>query len=802
MMNSPSLRPLIVVGCLLVAFICGTSSAFAQDSAGSKNKQTYNQIKAFTLSGGSAQVNALVLKKDRAQITLTGTVYFSDAVNGQVTGAVFIGDGRFLAETPANDFEKDNVKRLLGADNIESDFKTAVFRFTDDTAAQIGQAQTGAADARAQKLANEVDARMLRDTGANLPARVAVSLLNGEKPGFFFAQFDGGRRDRFFMLLDHQSRIQVANFDINAGEKGLIWSFNDGIFRPEVWMAFYSLDDYQRGQVAYSDIYDQINIANYRLDVDVRDYNNRLRVLSHVTAEALQPNLRAISFNVGEDLGSYDNTRQKKQMKIKSARGGGAELEFVQEPWEGGFTVFLPQVLKSGDKIELDLDVEGDFMRTHDLFRDCQYPISNTSWFPHHGYLKRSTFDMTFRHPKRFRVASVGTRLSEEADAEIKDAAVSKYKMDFPVALVTFALGPFKRHPDQIKWEKGGPPTPLEFSSLPGDLFPIKEDFIVAELNNTVRYFTSTFGTYPYPVFGAAFHPYGFGQGIATMLMIPPTDRANKYTYAFIAHETAHQWWGNIVAWRSYRDQWLSEGFAEYSGILYTGLRENKGAKEDLLRQLRDSLRNPPETLTGVGKGRLVDVGPIILGHRLNTSKTFGAYQALIYNKGALVLRMIHYMMSDPSSGNGQPFFDMMTDFVERYRNKTASTDDFRAVVNEHFARTPIAKKYGMTNLNWLFRQAVYQTELPSYEMQYKVTTQPDGKALLTGTITQKNAGENWVMVLPVRIGFGGDKAGTGTVIVQGPSTPFQIPLPAAPSKVQLDPERWILSENVSTKGN
>jgi hypothetical protein len=800
MMNTPSLRPLIVFGCLLVAFICGASSAFAQDGAGSK--QTYNQIKAFTLSGGSAQVNGLVLKKDRAQITLTGTVYFSEPVNGLITGAVFIGDGRFLAETPPSEFEKDNVRRLLGVENVESDFKTAVFRFTDDTAAQIGQAQPGAADARAQKLANEADTRILHDTGANLPARVAVSLLNGEKPGLFFAQFDGGRRDRFFLLLDHQSRIPLANFDINAGEKGLIWTYNNGIFSPEVWMAFYALEDYQRGQVAYSDVYDQINIANYRMDVDVMDYNNRMRVLSHVAAEALQPNIRAVSFSASEDLGSYDNTRQKKQMKIKSARSGGADIEFVQEPWEGGFTVFLPQSAKTGDKLELDLDLEGDFMRHHDFFPDCQYPASNTSWYPRHGYLKRSTFEMTFRHPKRFRVASVGTRLSEQADAEIKDALVSKYKMDVPVALVTFALGPFKRHPDVIKWEKGGPPTPLEFSSLAGDVLAIKEDFIVAELNNTVRYFTATFGTYPYPIFGATFHPFPFGQGIATMLMIPRTDRANKRTYSFIAHETAHQWWGNIVAWRSYRDQWLSEGFAEYSGILYTGLRESKGAKEDLLRELRDSLKNPPETLTGVGKGRLVDVGPIILGHRLNTSKTFGAYQTLIYNKGALVLRMLHYMMSNPSTGEGQPFFDMMTDFVERYRNKSASTDDFRAVVNEHFAKTPIAQKYGMTNLNWLFRQAVYQSQLPSYEMQYKTTTEADGKVFLTGTITQKNAGENWVMVLPVKIDFGGGKAGMGTVIVQGPSTPFKIPLPAAPSKVQLDPERWILAENVSVKGN
>ena len=94
---------------------------------------------------------------------------------------------------------------------------------------------------------------------------------------------------------------------------------------------------------------------------------------------------------------------------------------------------------------------------------------------------------------------------------------------------------------------------------------------MLAELSNSVRYFQALFGKYPYETYSAVFHPYGFGQGFPSMLTIPNTDRANKYTFSFIAHETAHQWWGNIVAWRSYRDQWLSEGFAEYSGVLYTG---------------------------------------------------------------------------------------------------------------------------------------------------------------------------------------------------------------------------------------
>lgn len=803
-MNSHSSRiPVVLLICFLFALML-VPNVLAQEGQAAKDKEIYNQIKAFSLTGGVVEVKDLILKRDRIQLTLNGTVYLSAPVNGQTTGAVFIGEGKFLAETPPSEFEKENLKRLIGAEVVDSDFKTAVFRFSDDTATLFGSARpdAGPVNDRAQKLAREADERTLRQTGANLPARLAISMLNKEKPGFFFATFDGGRRDRFSVVLDHQNRIPVANFGINAGEKGLIWNYDAGLYFAQVWLAFYSIEDYQRGAVAYSDANDQIDIKHYRMDVDLRKHANQLKIQMHIDAEPYIANVRVVFFSVGESLGEASEERLKKNMRLTAVRRGGEELFAVQEDWEGGFSVFLPSDLKAGEKLALDMSLEGDFVRDVDSLRDIYYPRSNTTWYPRHGYLDRATYDLVFRHQKRLHVASVGARLSEEPDPDDKEASISKYQMKFPVSFVTFALGPFKRHNESIKWEKGGTPTPLEFNSMPGDRVAIKEDFIMAEMSNAVRYFTLLFGEYPYPTFSAAFHPFGFGQGFPSLLMIPPADRASKYTYAFLAHETAHQWWGNIVAWRSYRDQWLSEGFAEYSGILYTGLRESQGAKNELRDQLRSSLKDPPATLTGLGKGRLVDVGPIVLGHRLNTLKTLGAYQTLIYNKGALVLRMVHFMLTDPATGDGQPFFTMMTDFVERYRNKTASSDDFRMVVNEHFAKSPIARKYGMKNLNWLFAQAVYQTELPSYEMRYKIEDQPDGKVLVSGTIEQRDAPADWLMVLPVKFSFGDKQEAQGTVLADGPSAPFQIKLPMRPRKVELDPDRWILSQGISTRSN
>ena len=782
-------------------FLIGVSVAFGQSETPPLNaRDIYSQIKAFPLSGGKVEASNLVLKRDRVTMTFNGTFYFSAPINGKVTGAVFIGQGTFQADVPPSNFEKSNVKRLLNADLVASDFRTAVMRFSDNTFDVIGKnKRDDVANPEAQKLAAEIDGRILKESGVNLPARLTLAVANQEK-GFFFANFDGGKLDRFSYLFDPQTRIPTAFFDINAGEKGLIFSYKSLIDTNEILMAFYSLQDYQNGVVQYSDMNDLVDIEHYKMNVDLTTPKSKIALNTTVNMSAKTADLQVIPFYIGEALGKNDGQRLKKQMRVKAVRLNNQIIHAVQEDWESGLTVFLPKATVQNEKLEFNFEFEGDFMRQPETVNNCHYPRSNTTWYPRHGFLDRSTYEFNFRHSKNLKVAAVGTRLGEIPDPENKDNLNTKYSMKLPVSFVTFALGPFTRHAETIKWENGDTPIPLEFNSLSGNYINLKEDFILAELSNSVRYFHALFGKYPYETFSASYHPYGFGQGFPSMLMMPGTDRATKYTYAFISHETAHQWWGNIVAWRSYRDQWLSEGFAEYSGILYTSFRQNPKAARNLLDEMRDSLKNPPETVTGVGKGKLNDVGPLILGQRLNTSKSYGAYQTLIYNKGALVLRMLHFMMTNPADGNGQPFFDMMKDFVEKHRNRVASTDDFRIVANEHFARTPMAQKYGLKNLDWFFQQWVYQTELPSYQLEYSVQPQNDGSFVVSGNVIQENVPDGWFMPLPIVFSFGGDKTANGTVAALGAKTPFNIKLPMKPTKLELDPHRWVLSEKTSTK--
>jgi len=257
-------------GILLISAIsiCAQRAAGQSDQA-SDLMAAYNALHTFTLNGGDARVSNLTLKRDRAEMTFTGTFYFPKPVLGKITGAVFIGEGKFRAEPPPSAFEKENLQRMLKADVVESDFRTAVLRFTDDTFSIIGQSHepTGTAPKDAQDLASEIETRTVRETGANLASRLLLSLVNSENPGVFIAQFDKGRRDRFTLVLDMQCRIPTIHFSINGGEKGLIYTYNRTLFTNDVWLAFYSEQDYRAGITSYSDVFDQISTEHYDMKV-------------------------------------------------------------------------------------------------------------------------------------------------------------------------------------------------------------------------------------------------------------------------------------------------------------------------------------------------------------------------------------------------------------------------------------------------------------------------------------------------------------------------------------------------------
>ena len=787
----------------------------------------YEDLKVFRLGNSALAAENMTLRRDRVEMVFNGTFYLAAPVAGGVQGAVFVGRGTFRAEPPPVPFERANVRRMLEADVVESDFRTAVLRFTDETfsGGDIKRI-SAAAPAEAVDLASSFEKRFLKETGGNVAARLAVSLLNRETPGFFLAEFDKGKRGRFTYVQDYQGRMLDTSFDINAGEVGLVFAHRS-TSGNDVWLAFYSLDAYKTGSAPYTNAYDLVRVERYNMAVDVRDPKKSLKLSAAMEGRGASAGVRAIPFSISEGLSEINEARLQKAMRLKSARlADGTPLEAAQEDWEGGFTIFLPSALNRDSAFNFVTDLEGDAMRSSSYTKAVLYPIGTTDWYPRHGYLNRSRFELTFRHRKEQKVASIGLLQGEEADPAAPQEAITRWRMDTPVAFASFSVGAFQRI--EIDVQLKGRRLPAEYYwppkltvSIPGRPGRSEDTEIEIEkgglqkrtkkmqedLQNSLQYFSSLFGEYPYPGLRIVDAPGPVSQGFPTMLLL--------YPLAFhLPHETAHQWWGDLVSWRSYRDQWLSEGFAEYSQYLVPvpsvvggSERQAQNTREELVRDkkekiedMRRSLLDVPKTELGVGKGRLADMGPIVLGHRLETRETIGAYDTLIYNKGALVLRMLHFLFTDPVSGSGEPFFGMMQDFVKRYENQSATTDGFFAVAGEHFSKTPLAQRYKIKDLGWFLSQWVDNAYLPSYRLEYTLENQPDKSVIIRGTIYQDNVPDDFFTLLPVVARFGKDQIGRLTGAAQGPKTPFAAKLPRPPDDLQLDPDHWILSDKTSTR--
>jgi hypothetical protein len=164
----------------------------------------------------------------------------------------------------------------------------------------------------------------------------------------------------------------------------------------------------------------------------------------------------------------------------------------------------------------------------------------------------------------------------------------------------------------------------------------------------------------------------------------------------FIAHELAHQWWGQAVGWRNYHEQWISEGFAQYFAALYA--RETRGEQtfHNMLRQFRRWAISES------------DEGPISLGYRLGHIRGEPrVLRALIYNKAAAVLHMLRLLVGD------DVFFDGLRRFYRGHKFQKAGTEDLR---------TAMEAEAGYS-LERFFERWIYGAELP--RLRYATLVSP-----------------------------------------------------------------------------
>ena len=736
--------------------------------------EVYNQIKDLSLDGNKiAEVENLVLVRDAAVFRLNqGKICLSQPVNGKVIGAVFVGEGVFEF-TPPNNIEKYQLNRFTGHDSLSSPFDELYLLFSDTTAQELEHRlkfTTGEVTGKFKSIISSRPEHIIKETGGNLWCRIMEDVLadSSSSPispdrnhGFLYADVNTSQLGRFFFTFDPK-QVEEVNLKkpVNL----------PGISARDLVCSFHQKQDYlQNPSLKYTPIpheqKDEIKINHYNMMVNI-DLQERLFAYVEVDFTSMVDGLRVLNFDLHKDLRIEKITDEK-----------GDSLPFVKEDDQYGVSVILPQPIKAGETHQLNFRYHGVEMIIQDWYGDL-YMKSSIYWYPQYGYQKRSTYDITYKCPKSYILASIGEKTKEWVEG---DSLCTQWVEEIPVMAASFTYGNLKTYEMNVE---GIPKVCVYYQG-----FKKSKESVAADVVNSLNYFQTVYGKCPFPSMLATEIPTSEGQGLPGLLRLSwGTFVADEGTHetefnqmSFRAHEVSHQWWGHIVGWESYHDQWLSEGFAKYSGVWFANLSlKDKDVFYDQLKEWRSDILGKGDKWQEGSK-----VGPIWLGVRLNSSKSFD-YSNLIYEKGAYVLYMLRNLMMDYDHKSDERFFKMMADFVATYQGKNASTEDFKTVVEKHMGE----------NMDWFFDQWVYGVEIPTYVFSYTTEKTPEGKYVVKCEVTQEDVSKDFKMWVPVLLDFGGEQYAVQRLWVDKQENKYELPkAPLEPRKVILNPFHAVLCE-------
>ena len=301
-----------------------------------------------------------------------------------------------------------------------------------------------------------------------------------------------------------------------------------------------------------------------------------------------------------------------------------------------------------------------------------------------------------------------------------KDSPVPRKLYEFttsqPLRYLAFVVSRFVRGETATLRHGSGASLNLSVLANPRQVRRGRE--IGERARDIAEFYKSILDDYPYPSFTVALvesdlpggHSPGYFAALNQPLPSTPyvwrNDPASfdDYPEFFIAHELAHQWWGQAVGWRNYHEQWISEGFSQYFAALYAQHLRGNDRFASMLRQFRK---------WGMQQS---DEGPIYLGYRLGHIRGDSRiFRALVYNKGAAVLHMLRRLVGDDA------FFRGVKRFYDSSRFRKVGTDDFRMAMEAETGHS----------LARYFDRWIYASTLPRLKFSYRIEPVSGGQNVL-----------------------------------------------------------------------
>ena len=759
----------------------------------------YQALRGRAVNGPAFTVKNLTLKRDAGVFTFNdGTFYLYGEANGRVTGAVFLGQGT-LHVMPPSAMEKRQLKIVMKTEVLDQPFTTAVFAFTDDTAAELKKGSAGVAVSGGNPQAQALEAQTLfrKNMRYDLEARLLEDVVRPGGGGFFMADMKGALfSKRLIYVVDPHGAIGVAP------EEVALLTSNDDDF--DVTLGFRS--EAQR-KAATAVANDSFHIPQQTIDVTI-EKNGKMTGTVVSAIRAAEDGVQVLPLALFPKL------------RVNGVWGpGGEALDFIQEDQEhdAAFAVVLPKPLKTGEQIQITTSYAGKDA-VQQMGGGNYFLAAREDWYPNvrGAFGNYAQYHMTFHTAKNVEVVATGNRVSDREDSGKR---TSVWQTTAPIAVAGFNLGDFKSNISERK--SGVQVVSYANTDLADRYQELKGSPTMGTLDTTgmlkratsegdaaIQIYTDYFGPLPYDhVFLTQQTPCTYGQSWPMLVYLPVCyfwdstvqhqigmlDSDPTFWKVVTAHEVAHQWWGQTVGFSSYRDQWMSEGFANFSASLFV-LQTNKDQKEyrDFWELLRKRLLE--KNKDGF---RPVDVGPVVMGRRASSSRSGqDVYQSLVYTKGAYILHMLEMLYWTPQYRDGL-FKTAMHEFVKSYTNKPATTEDFKAAMEKNLPPwLDVDKNH---KLDWFFNAYVYGTEVPKYTVTSEFTKEGD-ETTVHFKVTQAGVSENFEMLVPLYIELADKKVSLmGQMAIRGSNTVEQTlklgKVPGTPTRIVANYNYDLLSD-------
>ncbi|MFW6159572.1 MAG: M1 family metallopeptidase, partial [Acidobacteriota bacterium] len=395
-------------------------------------------------------------------------------------------------------------------------------------------------------------------------------------------------------------------------------------------------------------------------------------------------------------------------------------------------------------------------------------------WYPNPSDDDYFTSTLRLSVPEDYQVFSNGKMIDEKVDVNnvVKEdenferKRIFTFKTEIPIKYISFIAGKF----NLIDTIDGS--VPLSYYRDSEVRFTKKQTIEDAE--KILHFFEKRFGSYPYQkldIIRRLWSTVG-GHSPASFIvlneLVPSLQKSQRLQYLyspvdfsqwneyFLAHEIAHQWWGQGVSWKTYHDQWLSEGLAQFSALIYLIDRNDDRTFRSILKKLVRTAE------------KYTDQGAITLGARLSYSD-FESYQSIVYNKTTLVLLMLKDILGEDL------FYQGLNEFFQKYKFQAARSSDFFRTFNQISDR----------DLNVFFKNWFDTHYLPKAHVSSKVEKKENVFSLKVKVIQPEK-----LFVFPLWLEWREeDRVVKRMVVVEKPVQEFEFQAPVKPKKIKIDPD-------------